>query len=193
MEIGFDCDDVLAEFEGTFVKAYNKKYNASLNKGDLTPSYMVWEDKFGTKKADDLLKLITPEFTTNLEVVEGAVEGVKELYDLGAKLYIITNRFIDAEQVTEDYIETHFPGMFKEIRYASNHGLKGRKNKGEICKELGITHFTDDHTDNIVKTNEHGVTSLLYDCPWNKEFKEHGLIERVHNWPEVIARIKRDF
>ena len=72
-------------------------------------------------------------------------------------------------------------GEFCNSQY--DNGVK-EKTKGQLCKDLEIDFFIDDSITNVQNTHEAGVTTFLFDAPWNRDFV-HTDIVRVRSWKEI--------
>jgi len=182
MRLGFDCDDVLADFEPALVRWYNENFQPNLAPGDLTPNHLIWENIVGLEKSKKIWELFAnPDFALSLLPVEGAQEGVQTLYQKGAELYVITSRSVTPDERTTEWLKRYFPGMIKEVLYGSSYGALGRKTKGELCLDKKLNLFVDDLPRHLRDVNVVGIPGLLYTRKWNEEFQETELIKRVND------------
>ncbi|MFH1711483.1 MAG: hypothetical protein ABH840_04185 [Nanoarchaeota archaeon] len=183
MKIGIDVDDVLTETFKKFLKVYNERYSKNFEFENLS-SFYLW-DVLDISK-EEAFNLVDEIMEEELEVVEGAVEGVVGLKETH-EVFIITSRPERHIKITEDFIKKYF-GDLKIFYSKGVHG--GEKTKAEICKELGIDFFVEDCDMYALDCAEKGIKVLLLDKPWNKSAVESNNLIRVKNWGEVMGKLK---
>ncbi|RRT42807.1 hypothetical protein B296_00023507 [Ensete ventricosum] len=93
---------------------------------------------------------------------------------------------------TLEWIEKHYPGLFKEIHFGNHFALDGvSRPKSEICRSLGAHVLIDDNPKYALECAEVGIRVLLFDYhnsyPWCKagSATSHPMVTKVHNWQEV--------
>lgn len=190
MNIGVDFDDVLLDFNTHFIAYFNKMKGTSLKRDDLTSFYL--ETIVGGTH-QEMVDLITDFYDTTEHAggmpMEGAREAIKALHEKGNKLFIVTSKPEYLREITDKWLALHFPGMFESVHF-TNHfhpgeGVK-RVSKAEICDELGIKIFIDDHIENAKNVAKEGREVLLLDSPWNKNEIIPPYVRRVYSWQEIV-------
>ncbi len=193
MRIGLDCDDVLADTTIALAAEYNRRYGTALTAADLTPEPDKWKILIGEEGVQRCWDIFAEEGVAfNLQPINGAVNGVQKLCRWGTELYVVTNRIILRQGLTEEWLERWFGKAIKSIFYTSSKGYDGRPTKGDLCRREGIDRFVEDVDYNIKQLRAAGIQTLVYDQPWNREVREDVLIERVHNWDEIVQRINHN-
>ncbi len=182
-KLGIDFDDVLIDFVTHLTYFHNNKYNTSLKKDDITTwdLHAVWE-----VNKDEAIRR-THEFIISrdhMEIVpmKDAVEVLHRLTQ-HFELIIITARDKTIGHTADYLIEKHFKSLFQEVHFLYEDGVK-KETKGDLCKKLGIDFFVDDSVSNIENTLEAGITSFLFDAPWNRHWDNPRAL-RVSSWKEI--------
>ena len=187
--IGFDFDDILFNFNGTISLWHNDLYGTNVALKDIVIYELenVWKC---TK--EEALKRVADFYQTsehaNAQPIFDAVNGVKTL-SKDATLLIITSRPEELREVTQQWLNKHFPDLFKEIYFINYfHGAGKKRTKSEVCKELGIEIFIDDSLYHANDISSIGTPVLLLNTPWNQgEVKPP--ITRVYSWKEIVEKL----
>jgi len=200
--VALDLDEVL----GQYLKAYSAFYNAA-HGTDFTVtnfhSYKFWEVTGETKEEcqKNVYDFHDSQFFRDLEVVPGAVDGVRKLVDIGVQLHVVTSRHAEIAEQTRQWLRQHFPGVFAEDRvHILNHWgcskLQKAVSKPAMCESIGAKVLVDDSTVYIGEVRTIGISGLLFDLDdgykWNKEPIEttSPLLTRVNSWPEVVSEVR---
>ncbi len=190
MKIALDCDDVLAKFNLGLALVYNQRYGTSHQPEDFVPDPALWPTRLGPAALPRLLELfLDKEYVLNIETVEGAVEGVRELHSWGIPLYVITNRLNTPREMTQAWLDKKFGLVFQEVLYGS-FASGSRLSKGELCRQYGLDLCIDDLPRNVENLKEHGIHTFLLDYHWNQEVPESSLVTRVRDWPEITEKVQ---
>ncbi|MBI5229280.1 hypothetical protein HY991_04155 [Candidatus Micrarchaeota archaeon] len=191
MLIGMDLDEVLADFLSSVIKFHNTTYGTSLKREDFF-SYNFWEVWSGTR--EEAIKKVYEFHKTHyfheIQPVEGAVEGVRELKE-EHELVVITSRQYGIEKETRVWVQKTFPDAFSGVYFTNDFSKDGlrSKSKKDFCKELGIDLLVEDHLNYAKECVADGVRVLLLDCPWNKRERPQK-VSRVYSWKEIVERIQ---
>lgn len=109
------------------------------------------------------------------------------------ELHLITARPYDVEEQSHQWLNKHFPHIFKDVHHTnliSKGGVGASIRKSEICRRMGATVMIDDHIDYILDCAGHNITSYLFLAPWNKDKKTNNPhIKEVAGWEEVVELI----
>lgn len=187
--ICIDTDDVKADFFGTFLRYYNPRYGTHFTRDDF------WTRKFhlvlgctreeAIRRVDDFQH--SPDFKKILPL-EGAVEAVDTLFDMGKKLYAVTSRDDILSKDTEDFYNQYFSGKILGIMHSTNHHTNKSncgKTKAEICNELkrfGKVTLVDDDLAYLLPCPSLGIGVVLFgDYRWTPQDLSPE-IGRLKNW-----------
>jgi len=187
MIIGIDMDSVLADLIEPLNRFHCDRYGTTLTLSDYTDYDLsnIW-----LCPPDEVLARIfefyESPYMDEIPVMPGAIEGVAYLKQKHT-LVLITSRPLLTEKKTEAWIKYNFPGSFDKVvlsnQVSSNDEKK--RTKAEIGKELGIEAMIDDHIDYVNDCVENGITSYLFEAPWNKgKFVSEGIFH-LKDWQEV--------
>lgn len=187
--IGIDLDDVLLNFYAPFIEYHNMKHGTNLTRDHITSFYL--EDIIGGTREEMTKKIYEFYFSEQHEnslPVEGAQEAIKYLAEQYT-LVIVTAKPEDVKEKTLLWLERHYPNTFDQVYFTGQHHGNGKKkSKVEICKEIGIEIFIDDHIDNAKNISKEGIPVLLLDAPWNQEEVPYPIV-RVRTWKEIVDQI----
>lgn len=191
-KIGIDFDDVIFDFNRSYVEHHNKVYGTDMTRDRITDYMMekVWNipieeimpriDKFCF--SDDHFEVLP---------VEGSVKAIKEL-SKNNELIIITSRPDSKKDITLKWLEKNFNGFIGEVCFTNSFGgdVNKKRKKSSVCKELGIDIFIEDAPIYAKDVSDSGIPVLLIDAPWNKNVSGD-LIKRVHSWDEIYSLLSK--
>jgi DNA polymerase II large subunit len=189
MRIGIDIDDVLIDLNSPLIDFHNKEYGTNIKRSDFE-TFNLWETWGGTR--EEAIKKIEKFSESDHFKLIKPTEEVISLIDFFSKkneLFVITSRHNKSIDFTRNWIEKFFPNKFKKIFFTNHFGDGETTSKDEICIENKIDLFIEDNMDWAKVVAEKGIHVLLFDAPWNQNFK-HKNMERVFNWEEVAGIIK---
>jgi len=134
-------------------------------------------------------------FNDGIPPIPGASESLSRLSQT-CDLVVVTSRQHVIQDATLDWIDRHYPGLFKDVLFGNHFALKGvSRRKSEICHSIGARVLIDDNPGYARDCADAGINVLLYDWddsyPWSKvpELNEHPLITKVTNWAEVESAV----
>lgn len=146
MKIGFDIDEVLADWTQGWADAFGTNPRPTSWSFDYRNAKLFKGDK------------------AKLEAIYSSLKRKIEPEDLPFEPHCyITSRSID-EQVTKDWIERN--GFPSRPVYTLPFG----SSKVEAAIKSGIDVFVDDNVDTFLELNAAGILTYLWDCPHNKRF-----------------------
>ena len=188
--IAVDIDEVLADFINYFVEYHNLTYKTQMTK-DKVFSFSLHEVfEVSTEVImERMIKFSEEGHNAKIALVPGAKEGIDALAKKGYELHLVTSRPGAIKEVTEKWIEEHFPGKFTDLHHAFNpniHAKGSKKKKWEICKEIGAGVLIEDFLPNAMGCSENGITVYLMDTPWNQQDDLPSNIIRVKSWMEIV-------
>lgn len=177
MRILLDQDEVLAKWVDRIVEWYNEDrgtfYTAEDIKGYTVEEYLPYSKDFIRSCCR------YPELYRDLEPVDGAIEGVKELQALGHDVLIVSAVPKCAGFAYHGKLEWLRRNMpFFDLR---NFIAAHRKDlvRGDV--------LLDDRPENLRAFKEMGC-SVVFDRPWNRGMEDH--YKRVRSWAEFIDWVK---
>lgn len=188
-KLAIDNDDVLINLIDSLLQFNNENYGVNNNRTELKqfelePLWNVTIEE-ALRRVDEFWQ---SDYFANLEPVDGAFDAVqklKEKYDL----YVLTARPEEVQMETKLAIDKHFPDLFTNVHFAPAFG-NGKKQKVEVCKELGIEILIDDGIHNLELCAPEGIKCYLFTTPWNEHHTEEELkaknIVRIKNWKDAI-------
>ncbi|CAN8327156.1 unnamed protein product [Cochlearia groenlandica] len=195
--VAVDIDEVL----GNFVSALNRfiadRYlsNHSVSEYHVYEFFRIWN--CSRSEADvrvhEFFK--TSYFKKGIHPLPGAHKTLHKLSRY-CDLSVVTSRQNAIKDHTLEWINIHFPGLFKEIHFGNHFALHGEsKPKSEICRSFGAEILIDDNPRYAEECANIGMKVLLFDYensyPWSKteSVDKHPLVTRVHNWEDVEQHI----
>jgi 5'(3')-deoxyribonucleotidase len=188
--IAVDIDDVLAMHYESLVVFHNERYGTELTLADYISDHwsLVWK----TDEAETHRRAV--EFAMlgvmDRRVKPGSPEALAQLKDRYDLVTITVRRKINIAE-TYEWLETHFPGVFRQVRFV-HLWEEDAPSKAEICLELGATYLIDDSLKHCKLAAELGVTALLFgDYAWNAAKELPTGVTRVSDWTDVLAFFDR--
>lgn len=176
LRILFDADDVAEMLLESWVKMLNDKYGTSVSVDDVTD----WDVSlaFPTLEKQQIYGVLQDEaLWANLAPMPGAQKYLKQLYDEGHELYMVTATDYRTCRVKIERILELFPFL------DADHIIIAQ-NKQMIAGDVLI----DDGPHNLIGGS---YFCILFDQPHNRKFreKEYGIFRAV-NWEQVYKIIE---
>uniref|UniRef100_A0A1J3E5H1 Uncharacterized protein n=1 Tax=Noccaea caerulescens TaxID=107243 RepID=A0A1J3E5H1_NOCCA len=195
--VAVDIDEVL----GNFVSALNRfiadRYlsNHSVSEYHVYEFFKIWN--CSRNEADirvhEFFK--TSYFKKGIHPLPGAHKTLHKLSRY-CDMSVVTSRQNAIKDHTLEWLDIHFPGLFKQIHFGNHFALHGESRpKSEICRSFGAEILIDDNPRYAEECANIGMKVLLFDYensyPWSKteSVDRHPLVTRVHNWEEVEQQI----
>ncbi len=193
MTIGVDIDDVLAQWNISYLKYINNKFGTNFKFDQITEyDYRQCFPEFIERI--DFFNLCfefygRPEFI-DLDRVEYSEESIKRLAKKH-KLYAVTARPEHLQQITENWIDKYFPNI-KEIVF-TNFFTKDPNQKmipkSEVCQNLGVDLFIEDAPHHAKDIAAKGINVFLLEKPWNRNFEVENKIFRKDSWKHITKDV----
>lgn len=186
--IAVDIDDVLVPHVQDLLAWHNREYRTN-----MTPDQYRSRDPkdWGAKTIKDAIQRVqkffdTPDFLEAEPIAEAAeaLEKLNDRYDL----VVVTARDTIIEEATRRWLNSHFPSLFKEIRFTARLSIeKIGGAKSTIALTLNAKYLIDDALENAVDAAAAGIKVLLFGIyPWNETDSLPGGVTRVKDWQEVL-------
>lgn len=188
MNIGIDVDGVLIDFEERFrykaeVFDYIERNNNEIKNKE---SYII-EEKYNWSEND--WKIFADKYLIELTKESNIIPGAREIISLlkndGHKLFIISARGIEFE----DMITIVNKKLEKENLYFDKYYWK-IKNKLKVIQDEKINIMIDDNPNTCQKLSNNNITTIYFRNVYGKELKENKYLKEVKNWGEVYRYIK---
>ena len=191
MNIGLDLDDVLAAFQISWLKYYNKIYDTNYQFVDVTSyDFSVVFKKDTNEVMERVHEFYNTEEFENLLPVEGSVEGIDKIN--GNNLYVITSRKSNLQTITTSWLEKTFGNVFSDIiltNQFSDSKTDKPITKSEVAKKLKLDFMVEDAVHYAEDIAAKGISVFLLDKPWNKSHAGNKKITRVKNWDELVISL----
>ncbi|KZT06302.1 uncharacterized protein LAESUDRAFT_726129 [Laetiporus sulphureus 93-53] len=179
--IAIDLDDVLSQTNRVVAEWHNDTYASKMTL-DQFYYYYYWRNPYWGSPDETFRKVEEFYQTPRLyeaPPIEGAHEGLQALKDMGFNLVVVTARQVRELERTENWIATHYHGIFDTIictgmsqeTLKDQQAMMAKLSKADVCKKLGAKLMIDDSLENALKCIDHQppVPTLLFgDYQWNK-------------------------
>lgn len=101
----------------------------------------------------------------------GSLEALRAI-SRSIRFVVVTSRQSVLQEVTKQWIEAHFPGVFEGVHFGNHYSADGSpsRSKAEICKDLGAVALIDDSRHHALACAKAGVPLVILfgDYSWNK-------------------------
>lgn len=189
--LAVDCDEVLADTIWSLLAFNTYMFNGlPIQRSDITTFFrheIPWYNasyEYAQSYRDDFFA--SPYAIETLPVL-WSQQWVKKLKELWYDLKVVTSRRLTRKQLTLDWIEKFFPGMFSDIVFwestiENHHGV----NKAELMNHIGATCLIDDWLHNCLQIADWWYEALLMDNPRNRFPDLPTWVHRVGNRDEIV-------
>jgi len=197
LKVAVDVDEVL----GRFVESLNEFYLDTYDERYHVSDYFEYcFRKIWNCSQDESTEIVhsffeSDHFLEGVPPIPGAYEALLHLSE-HVDLEVVTSRQHIIQSETTEWIQRHYPGIFKHIHFGNHWAKEGASlSKSEICKSIGATVLIDDNPGYAMECAEAGIHVLLYDWnheyPWSKtpDGPTHERIQRVSDWEEVQTAV----
>ena len=191
--IAVDVDEVLADFIPTLALYHNEMWGSNLSSASFHSYefHHVWGGTFEECNVK-MLQFFETTHLDQLSPVKGALEALQWLKDeTGAELHIVTSRQHAIADRTRYWIDTHFPGIFKEVHFGNHYSSSGQKrSKPEMCQDIGALVIIDDSQKYAGHCAEAGIPCVLFgDYAWNRDEEMAGGVVWTSKVEEHVAAL----
>ena len=193
MRIGVDIDEVLADFNASFIEYCNRRFGKVLKREDFVSSNY---SNFLEKTAEETIEIVDDFYQSvyfeKIIPLFDSVNAISYLSHLN-KLFVVTSRPDFLISSTKKWVYDNFGNNFLGIFHSSNHYTNRQncgKSKVEICRNLNVDLLIDDSLDYTIQCSKAGMDSLLFgNYPWNQNGRLPMNIHRVKDWQEVLETL----
>ena len=187
--IAIDFDDIVADFNRSFVPYHNKIYGTNLQYEDIFAHEMelVYGETISTMM-DRISVFYHSHEHAAINPVKGAVTALQDLSNM-ATLHIVTSRPSEFQEGTLQWIDNILPNTFSEVHFTNGFAPKPgtvRRKKSQVCEEIGAAVLIEDALVNVTDVLNAGIPVLMLDRPWNQSHTPAGAT-RVWHWEEITT------
>ncbi|MFA5997137.1 MAG: hypothetical protein WC791_01455 [Candidatus Paceibacterota bacterium] len=191
--IGIDFDDVIVSTNEAMALWHNRVYGTAYERKDIF-TYSI--EKIWGCSLDEANKRIDNFFSsdehTSTKLINAAVDSLRMLKGKDKELHIITARRKEFSPITLLLAQKHIPFLLDSFHFPNGSVYKGiptKRRKAELCLDLGIEVFIDDHLDYAFDIAATGTPVLLLDAPWNQTAELPKNVTRVYSWEEIVGNL----
>jgi hypothetical protein len=187
-EIGYDFDSTLVQSDLTLCDIISERIGRLICPEDiLMYDIQHCAPELSNNDVQEVIDMLgTTEHTFRIPPLPGAFDFLK-WYGKHHAIHIITNRY---------YIEPVYIYLQHNLNKQTFDKVKiyHSKDKGNLCRQLGLRYFIDDHIKNIVNIANAGIIPVLFKQNWNKNVIStrsnlFELIRFVDNWDDVYSLV----
>lgn len=188
--VAVDIDGVIADYPEGFLQFVEKKTGKTLDRSKLT-QYRIY-DIFAEDIGEEEMFRLKEEFRAtgekrSLPVVEGAVEGLKKLKELGYTIVLLSAR--PYKKHPRIFSDTIF--WLKANGFVYDAVLWDKNKEERIINEFPKMKFlVEDYHGNANKVAEKGYKVYMFNRLYNINEKTHRNVVRVENWKNILEELK---
>lgn len=179
LNIGLDLEGVVADYQAVLINEFNKRHKTNYQVNDIK-TYAL-ENLGGTEEeiGQIVRKHEKQGIYRHLNPINGAVIGIRQLAKHNY-IHIMTWRRNEAREDTIHWLDKY------EIPFDS---ISFTKQKGSLAKQVGLDVCIDDTVEYIKDINSHGVKAIIFDRPWNQNYKSvHST--RIKGWTNLVNHLE---
>ena len=114
-------------------------------------------------------KFFESEHFKNIAPVPRALEVLQQLHSR-FELHIVTSRQHKLEDITKEWVNTHFPGIFTAFHFGNHYVTTGvSRSKPDMCRSINAVLLIDDSLRYAVQCTRSHIPVLLFgQYAWNQ-------------------------
>ena len=178
MRIGIDIDDTITDSWPSVMEIMCRDFNRDVN--EVISSKLIYEKITGLS-FDDYLKYsshVFPVVLKNAKLKDNVIDVLNKLI-VSNEIYFITARldacYGDAYKFSKDFLDRSgvpYTGIIANTR-----------EKGIVCKNLGIDLFIDDSKRNCEDVSSYGIPVIMFGNYFNSDCNK---FHKIYNWNELL-------
>lgn len=198
LKVAVDVDEVLGQFLVELNGFCQERYGMSHNVED----YHVYHFATVWGCSQETSSHIVHEFFESsnfqqLPLVPGAFEALCEM-QAWCDLHVVTSRQHVIQDITVEWLSTHYPGIFTSIKFGNHYAREGpTRKKSDLCKEIDADVLIDDNPDYAIDCAASGIHVILYNWqngyPWSRLSEKDDRIREVTCWSDVPRTLRTMF
>jgi len=174
--LGVDIDNVVSLTDPALRKSIRDLYGICLRQEHIV-HYNYSKCGLTEEQERKVLETFREVTCKELDVVPGAIEALtilKQKY----RIILVTSRHPQLVEETKDWLKLknipHDMLIFETDKHQTDHDFN---------------FFVEDNADSALALAEAGITTFLFDYPWNRSTPHHDNIKRVSGWGDVLAEL----
>lgn len=177
-QIAFDIDGVFANTMGLFLELARKDYGLNHVRYEDITRYFLEECLDIAPGIIKVLinKILEGNFEGALRPIDNAVEVLSEIAQTGPLLFVTARPTL---LPIKAWVDEQLPKPAFPIEVIATGTFEG---KADVLKARGIQYFVEDYLDICFMLDEHNITPIVFQQPWNRS--AHPFHE-VANWGEI--------
>lgn len=178
IKLSFDFDNVISDSSSALCQIIYEIFDIKVRPEDFTEYGIEKCLGFSKEQCQVVIdEFCTVEQTCKLKPISGAIDFILDWHELGHNINVITTR--KNEEPLHLFFEKYLPDICINV-YSANP-------KTSLIKELGITHFVDDHPEIVLQLANEGICPIVYSHPYNLNLgrRLEKLALRVFNWDDM--------
>jgi len=184
LKIGFDFDGVIVDHSQTKIRKVKEIFGLKIEPGQ-TPGYCL-RRMIGQDNYRQIQKYIYGPGTSQGKVMKGAVSALKELKNLGCKMFIVSRRQPAFRPGALAWIEKNIPGIFNKSQIFF---VKRDEDKDRILKKLNVKIYLDDKV-SVLRKLASVSKKYLYDQYNLKDNFNLKDITPADSWRQFLEHIR---
>ena len=190
--IGVDIDDVLAANAEGFINFSNQRWGTRLRPEDYTEHWAkLWQVDIEEveRRAGELHDSGVIAAYRHNDAALPVLQALKADYTLLA----MTSRRISIEQLTRQWIDTHYKGIFDDVKFAGIFDVPVNAEihtltKSDLFSQHKVDYVIDDQLKHCMAAADLGIDALLFgNYTWNQTDQAlSGKVARVSDWQAVL-------
>ena len=181
MTIAVDLDNVIASTDPKIREIVHRISGVRLSQGDIKVfeyHKALVDAGLDLEVAKDIekeaLRLFHDGECLQIELVDGAAEGLACLSNTRRRVIIVTSRPVTSGEVTKSWLE-QFQVPCEEVVFIDK--------KDRMASTWVV--LIEDAAHHAQAVCQMGVPVVLLDYPWNRSIEAHALIHRAKDWREA--------
>lgn len=173
--IAFDFNDVIFQTSRRFLEFNEEKYRKNINFDQFNGSF---SNSLGItpEEVNRRWNLFFKDKKYGYSRPEPGLVDFLKMIKVRYKIIVVTGQMETWREHTEKWIDLYMRDIFEKV-VILNSNQNDVKSKGCVCKENNCLFLIDDDPRNIKDCLELGVGGVLYNQPWNRQYK--GRIGRI--------------
>ena len=180
MRIGIDIDDTIASSWKYMIPIYSKEFNISIDENSL-PYYHPLKNIMSFEQFSERMRKYE-QLNMDIPLKEHVQAILKKLKEEGHTIIFITARgsmYSNPYKITKDYLDKYSIPYDKIIVDSWD--------KASVCKNENIDLFIDDSYKHCQEVKDIGISVLMMETNYNKQYKE---FRHVKDWKEIYEYIQ---
>lgn len=186
IKIGIDMDGPIANTDPVLRHLLSQRIKRNISQHEVT-DWHYWKCVPGV--TEDMVYSVLDEFHAEwllkVDVVPGAINGIKFLQQRGHDVSVVTFRSESARLDTKKFMELH--GI--EIPLI----MSPSTNKVQVCIDNNTSIMVEDRYETAVQLAHAGIQVLLTSFPWNSSKPHVDKIRRVYSWADIIDVFEKGY